>query len=221
MANAPARDPRTHPAWQPYIAACWGLRNCWYPAVFSKELADAGFLCVQLLGEPILLARAAGRIYAVADRCLHKGARFSGRPDCHAPGTVTCFYHGFTCDLATGKLADILTSPEEPIIGKIGLRTYPVQEAQGLVFVFVGDREPGTLENDVPPGLLRKNLATAGIRREVKSNWRVACENDDDPSHLYTHLNSPYLVGERRGDQHPGPHGRTRLEGQGSRAHRA
>jgi carbazole 1,9a-dioxygenase terminal dioxygenase component len=188
------RDP--HPNWQPYIDARWGLPNYWYPAVFSDELADDQFMGVQLLGERILLARAEGKAYAVADRCAHKGARFSGRPDCHKPGTITCFYHGFTYDLASGKLIDILTSPTEPLIGKIGIRTYGVQEAQGLVFVFMGDAEPTSLENDVPPGFLRENLATAGIRREVKSNWRVACENGDDPAHLYTHLNSPYLVGE-------------------------
>lgn len=196
MGDTETRRLKSHPTWQPYIDAKLGLPNYWYPAVFGHELDEGRFLGVQLLGERILLARAEGRIYAVADQCVHKGARFSGRPDCHKPGTVTCFYHGFTYDLASGKLVDILTSPEEPLIGKVGLRTYPVQEAQGLVFVFVGDAAPGPLENDVPPGFLREDLATAGIRREVKSNWRVACENGDDPSHLYTHRNSSYIVGE-------------------------
>lgn len=187
---------RKHPKWQPYIDARSGLPNYWYPAAFCDEIAEGAFLGVRILGEAILLGRAGGSVYGVADRCLHKGARFSGRPDCHASGTVTCFYHGFTYDLATGRLRDILTSPEEPLIGKVALRTFPVEEAQGLIFVFVGDRAPGPLENDVPPGFLRPNLATAGIRREVRSNWRVACENGDDPAHLYTHLNSPYLIGE-------------------------
>jgi carbazole 1,9a-dioxygenase terminal dioxygenase component len=194
--NTRTRELKTHPTWQPYIDARWGLPNYWYPAVFSDELSDGRFMGVQLLGERILLARANGKAYAVADQCAHKGARFSGRPDCHKPGTITCFYHGFTYDLGSGKLVDILTSPEEPLIGKIGIRTYAVQEAQGLVFVFVGDAAPGPLEHDVPPGFLREALATAGIRREVKSNWRVACENGDDPSHLYTHRTSPYMVGE-------------------------
>ena len=130
--NTRTRELKTHPTWQPYIDARWGLPNYWYPAVFSDELADGQFMGVQLLGERILLARANGKAYAVADQCAHKGARFSGRPDCHKPGTITCFYHGFTYDLASGKLVDILTSPEEPLIGKIGIRTFPVEEAQGL-----------------------------------------------------------------------------------------
>jgi len=187
---------KKHPAWQPYIDAKLGLAKFWYPAVYSEELAEGGFGGVQMLGERILLARSEGRVYAVADQCAHKGARFSGRPECHTPGTVTCFYHGFTYDLATGRLIDILTSPEEPLIGKIGIRSYHVQEVQGLVFVFVGHGDPTPLQNDVPPGFLDPNLAMAGIRREVASNWRVACENGDDPSHLYTHRNSPYMVGE-------------------------
>lgn len=194
-----ARQPgsrQRHPQWQGYIDAKLGLRNYWYPAVLSEELADEQFRGVQMLGERVLLGRAGGRVYAVADRCLHKGARFSGRPDCHKSGTITCHYHGFTYDLASGSLVDILTSPDEPIIGKVGLRTFPVQEAQGVIFVFIGDVAPTPLEHDVPPGFLREQSAVAGIRREVKSNWRVAAENGDDPSHLYTHRNSPYVIQE-------------------------
>jgi carbazole 1,9a-dioxygenase terminal dioxygenase component len=141
-----------------------------------------------------------GAVYAVQDRCAHRGTRFSTRPECYTANTVTCWYHGFTYDVRDGRLVAIVTDPESALIGKLHLRTYPVVERKGLVFVFVGDLDPPPpLAADVQPGLLDADLAIVprGEQQVVASNWRLAAENGFDAAHIYIHRNSPLLTETR------------------------
>ena len=110
--------------------------------------------------------------------------------------TVTCWYHGFTYDFRDGKLVGVLTEPGCSLVGKMEIKTYPVRETHGMIFIFIGDsasRDLPDLEDDVPPGFLAADLATGGIRREVKSNWRFGAENGFDTTHIYIHRNSKFL----------------------------
>ena len=72
--------PASRKPWRPYLEASLGFRNHWYPALFSAELAEGEVEGVRLLGEAVLLKRINGVVYAVADRCLHRGVAFSVRP---------------------------------------------------------------------------------------------------------------------------------------------
>jgi carbazole 1,9a-dioxygenase terminal dioxygenase component len=187
----------TRSSWAPYVQAKLGFRNYWYPALFADELDGGVAKGVRLLGENVLLRRVGDRVAAVQDRCLHRGVRFSRKPECYTPDTITCWYHGFTYNLLDGKLVDILTEPGSKMIGKIGIRTYPVAEKKGIVFVYVGDGEPPPLAADVPPGFLDDELAVNGIRDEVASNWRIGAENGFDTTHIYIHRDSPLIGGNR------------------------
>ena len=186
--------------WANYLEASLGFRNHWYPAIFSRELSDGEFLGLELLGERILLKRIGGRVYAVEDRCAHRGVPFSRRPECYSDNTVSCWYHGFTYDMRDGKLVAIITDPESPLVGKVALRTYPIEERQNIVFVYVGDGEPHPLVEDVQPGFLDEDIFIApnGDRGIVRSNWRLAAENGVDASHIYIHRNSHLLNAARR-----------------------
>jgi carbazole 1,9a-dioxygenase terminal dioxygenase component len=178
-----------------YLEAKLGFRNYWYPAVFAHELADGRAIGVRLLGENILIRRVGGVPLAVEDRCLHRGVRFSRKPECYTADTVTCWYHGFTYRLSDGKLVEILTEPGSSLIGKLALKTYPTIEAKGIVFVHVGERAAGELAGDVPPNFLDPDLEIDGIRDEVKTNWRMGAENGFDTTHIYIHRNSPLVPG--------------------------
>ncbi len=179
-----------------YVKAKLGFRNYWYPATFSEEI-EGEPKGVRLLGENVLLRRVGGEVHAVADQCLHMGVRFSRKPECYTPETITCWYHGFTYDFRDGKLVEILTEPGSKLCGKLSLKTYPVAEAKGIVFVFVGDGAPPPLAHDVPPGFLDDDLAIHGIRDEVKTNWRVGAENGFDTTHIYIHRDSPLIPGNK------------------------
>ena len=186
--------------WQPYLEAALGFRNHWYPACYSHELAEGQARGEQLLGERLLLKRIDGRVYAVQDRCLHRGVAFSVRPECHSKNTISCWYHGFTYDLRDGSLVAVITDPESSLVGKLRLQTYPAQEHKGLVFVFIGDMDPPELKLDLQPGFLDADLAihANGERQLVHSNWRLAAENGFDAAHIYIHRNSPLILEQRR-----------------------
>ena len=153
-----------------------------------------------MLGERILFKRIDGKVYAIEDRCLHRGVPLSVRPECYTKNTISCWYHGFTYDLRDGKLVAIITDPESPLIGRNKLKSYPVEEHKNLVFVFVGDAAPHPIALDLQPGFLDDGLAIypGGEHEIVKSNWRLAAENGVDASHIYIHRNSALINAARR-----------------------
>ena len=181
--------------WRPYLEAKLGFRNHWYAAFFGHTLGEGECRGQEMLGERIFFKRIDGKVYAMEDRCAHRGVPISLRPECFSKNTVSCWYHGFTYDVRTGKVVAIITDPESPFIGKIGVKPYPVEEQKGLVFVFIGDETPHALALDLQPGFLDEDLAVAphGEHEKVASNWRLAAENGVDASHIYIHRNSSLL----------------------------
>lgn len=174
--------------WRGYVEAKLGFRNHWYPVRFSSELGEGQLLTVKLLGEPLLLRRIDGKVYAIRDRCLHRGVPLSRKPDCYTKDTITCWYHGYTYRFQTGELVNILACPDSRLIGRRRIQNFPVQEAQGLIFVFIGDLDPAPpLAQDVPPGFLDEDLMVLGKHREVESNWRLGAENGFDTLHIFIH----------------------------------
>ena len=181
--------------WQRWIDAALGLRNYWYPAALSRHLDEGGHKAITLLGEDILLMRQRGRVYALEDRCPHRGVRFSARPLFYTKETLTCWYHTWTYDIETGALRTILNEPTSPLIGKCGIRAYPVDERKGVVFVYVGDEAPGPVERDVAPHFLDENAVIYSAEPyDIASNWRLACENGYDPGHQFIHNWSPFSI---------------------------
>ena len=181
---------------------------------FSHEIKEDDVAGVQIAGEHIALRRVVtnGRIYALQDVCLHRGVLISARPTCLTKDTISCWYHGFTYDLESGDLCDIIASQEDPLIGKVSLRTYPVEEVNGMIFVFIGDedypRQP--LQCDLPPRVaddyehrtaypLDEDTVLLGIRRHCVGNWRLATESGADPGHVMIHRLSALLLSQNLG----------------------
>jgi carbazole 1,9a-dioxygenase terminal dioxygenase component len=174
--------------WKGYVEAKLGFRNHWYPVRFSKELGEGQLEVVQLLGEKLLIKRIEGKVYAMRDRCLHRGVPLSRKPDCYTKDTITCWYHGYTYRFQTGELINILAVPDSRLIGRRKIVTYPVEEAQGLIFIFLGDEDQvHPLSKDVPPGFLDENRMVLGKHRVVNSNWRLGAENGFDALHIFIH----------------------------------
>ncbi len=184
--------------WKPYREAVLGFRNYWYPACFDRDLVADRPLVVKLLGESLVLRRVDGKVYALEDRCAHRRVPLSHRYqkgvdaeiECHTKDTVTCWYHGFTYSFLDGRLVQNLTWPACPEIGRIGIKTYAVQEAKGLVWVYVGDGAPPDLARDVMPGFLDEGQVVDGRAIVVLANWRWGAENGFDSTHIYMHRKS-------------------------------
>lgn len=182
--QAPGQDWST---WPQYEAAELGLRGYWYPIAWAREVGKRPHP-VTLLGERIVLLRNGDRINALHDRCPHRGVPLSaGRRQ--FPGTISCAYHGWTFDSATGDLVAVLTDgPESPICGKVSVATYPVEQRLGLVWVFIGEGEPPPVEREIPDELLEHDLVMGGKMDIRQGNWRLAAENGFDEGHAkYLH----------------------------------
>lgn len=194
----------------PYVEAEWGFANHWYPGVFGKEVEKRGVIGTRIGGHDIAITRSDdGTPYAIADRCLHRGVKLSAKPTCFADKLVTCWYHGFTYNAETGNLDTIVGAPEDPLVNSIKTRTYPVEEAAGIIWVFVGDEDfgdPPALATDLPMRvedrdivhLLDEDYIGDGIRRQCAGNWRPAVENGLDPSHLLVHWDNSILLAQDR-----------------------
>jgi carbazole 1,9a-dioxygenase terminal dioxygenase component len=178
--------------YQKYIDAELGLRNHWYASFFSSELEEGKIRGEMICGERIVFKKVEGKVYAMEDRCPHRGAAFTARPECYSKNSVTCWLHGFTFDVRNGDLIQILSEPESKLIGKLKHKTYSVEERNNVVFVFIGDiAPPPPVEEDIQPKFLTENLVCHHVaRNRVKGNWRVAAENGYDAAHLYAHRNS-------------------------------
>jgi carbazole 1,9a-dioxygenase len=190
----PEREQRRRP-WQTWIDATLGFRGYWYPVSPSKTLLDGSPKAVKVLGEEILLIRKGDKLYGVEDRCAHRGARFSARPLSLSEDTLTCWYHTWTYDLDDGGLRCILNDPNTALVGKAGIRVYPLEERKGLVFAYIGDGEAPPLEADLPPGFMDRDTAYyVDEPRIIPANWRLAVENSFDPGHHFIHNWSPLVI---------------------------
>jgi nitrite reductase/ring-hydroxylating ferredoxin subunit len=177
--------------WSTYEAAILGFRDYWYPTVWAHQVGSKP-VAVTVCGERIVLVRDGDAVWALHDRCPHRGVPLSlGRRQ--FPGTISCPYHGWTYGLKDGKLKAVLTDgPDSPICGRVSVATYPVEQRLGLVFVYIGDlaagQSPPPVERDIPSELCQNRLVLGG-RTDIRSgNWRFAAENGFDEGHAkYLH----------------------------------
>lgn len=162
----------------PYERAELGFRNYWYPAAASREITDKP-TAVKILGDAIMLTRRDGKVYAIADSCPHRGTQLSlGK--CMVPGTptISCPYHGWTFDVRDGACVAVLCEgPESKIVGRAKVRTYPIEDRKGIIWIWMGRGKPAPLEEDVPALLLREDTVVRTRHRVLYGNWRFHAEN--------------------------------------------
>jgi phenylpropionate dioxygenase-like ring-hydroxylating dioxygenase large terminal subunit len=92
-----------------------GFRNYWYPVLAGWRLRRRP-RAVSVLGEDIVLFRDGGKVYALSERCPHRGARLS-QGKCLYPGsgTISCRYRGWTFKGETGRcVAKLMGVPMRP-----------------------------------------------------------------------------------------------------------
>lgn len=175
-----------------YEDAVMGFRPYWYPALLSRHLGSKP-QGIRMLGEDLVFMRSHGRPHALRDLCAHRGMPLSSG-HCYKEGTLTCSYHGWTYDVSDGRCVAVLTDgPDSPIPGKKGttVATYPVEEHNGIIFVYLGAGDPPPIEDDVPSEVLRPDWTTQTVVSVWQGNWRAAVENGYDAGHAsMVHRNS-------------------------------
>jgi len=162
------------------------LYNLWYVAAPSQALKPGKTLAKTILGQPVLLGRTSdGKAFALRDFCPHRGIPLSyGQFDGQ---TIECCYHGW-CFNSGGQCTSIpsLTPDDKVDISRIKTGTFPCQEADGIVWLFMAP--PKSRTPDTLPPLPECPIALPGGHKHVDSVM-FPCSLDHaviglmDPSH--------------------------------------
>ncbi|MDE2597872.1 MAG: aromatic ring-hydroxylating dioxygenase subunit alpha [Sphingomonadales bacterium] len=156
------------------------LRNAWYAAALSSELAE-GPVARTILNEPLLiLAGEDGNPVAFADMCPHRFAPLSlGRV---GDGTITCPYHGLVFDHGGICIHNPHGKGARP--ASLALRRYPMRQQGCIIWVWMGD--PARAEAAPPPDypfLASDDHVVLSGRLQVQANYELVTDNLLDLSH--------------------------------------
>ena len=157
------------------------LRNSWYVAALSSEI-EAKLTARRILGGDIVLYRTeSGEPVALDDSCPHRRLPLSkGRL---LNGNIECGYHGLQFD----RSGQCVAAPTQDRIPPSALvRSYPVVDRWGLVWIWMGDAELSddrliiNIENHANP----EWKITTGDALTCACNYRYLTDNLLDPSHV-------------------------------------
>jgi phenylpropionate dioxygenase-like ring-hydroxylating dioxygenase large terminal subunit len=174
-----------------------GIRNYWYPALATWRLGKKP-KAIRMLGEDIVIYRDGGKVYALQDRCAHRGARLSmGESLYPGSGSISCPYHGWTYNGDSGRcVAKLVEGPEAPIPPKAQVKVFPVREMAGVLWVFVGDMDAVPLEEDLPEYITKQDeWHSISNWRTYHCDWRLLSDNLSHDQHApFLHRHAPELV---------------------------
>lgn len=170
--QSPTRDPGQHPLYAT-------LRQFWHPVAYADDVGESPQQVV-LMDEKIVLARIDGQAVALSDRCAHRGAALS--KGMVVDGCFECPYHGWRYNPA-GQCVKIPARNELVDIMKPSIRSYPVAEACGMVWVCL-EAEP----RFAPPQFPEFDDPAYRIVRGPAYDWETSAprrlENFVDFSHF-------------------------------------
>jgi len=158
--------------------------NFWYPIARSKEVKKGKTFGTTFAGEPIVVARTeSGEVFALEDRCAHrqvplhlgvvKGER------------LLCSYHCWAYN-KTGACVNVPYLDEGKKLPN-GVRSYPIREAYGLVFVFPGDKPADSVAFPEVPTFAKNEYKTRYLNRRVNCHYSFMHENLMDMNHQFLH----------------------------------
>lgn len=162
------------------------LRNAWYCAAWPEEVGIAP-LGRTFLDEPVVLFRKSdGAVVALADRCphrfapLHMGKVVKG--DC-----IQCPYHGL--EFGPDGVCSHNPHGEGAIPKAAHVRSYPVLERQGVVWIWMGDPALADADRVVDLGDTESRPGWTAVQDtlQVRANYELVADNLLDLSHV------PYL----------------------------
>lgn len=162
------------------------IRNSWYAAGLSAELPSGDLRGMTVAGRPLVVWRdAGGDVRCLDGRCIHK--RFPlAKGRLLEDGSLQCAYHGFRFD-GCGRCVGVpaLDATGARLDRLAGVRSFPVVEQDGVVWLWPGDATPGA---GPPPS---PEIADAGWDAEawgpctVRASTRLLVENLCDLTHFY------------------------------------
>jgi vanillate O-demethylase monooxygenase subunit len=166
------------------------IRNTWYIAAEPQELASRP-LARTILGTPLVLFRTeSGTAVALDDRCPHRFVPLSlGKV---VGERIQCAYHGAQFDTA-GACA--LVPGQSVLPPKARVRSYPLVEKHGYVWVWLGDPAGAADTSSIPEFLYRSDHPEwdggYGHFESMQAGYQLINDNLFDITHAeYVHPES-------------------------------
>ena len=157
------------------------LRNYWYLAAWSEEIADKP-LARTFFDQPMVLFRAEnGRVAMLDDVCPHRfAALHRGRV---IEGALECPYHGLRFG-AAGQCVHSPFSAKPPQAQQV--RSVPVVETGGFVWFWYGDSELASATPVPDLGEVRQTPTTQLIRmhNHMNADFMLGLDNLLEASHV-------------------------------------
>ncbi|MFM8540959.1 MAG: Rieske 2Fe-2S domain-containing protein [Nitrospira sp.] len=163
------------------------IEGFWYVASESQAVQTGRPVAAMLCSRPLVLFRdAAGRARALDDRCSHKGVPLSS--GWQEGDTLRCRFHGWRFD-GGGACVEVpaLSGAAHPSPASSCVQTFPVDERDGWIWVYVGnDRCP---KPTAPPPTLPtppdgSPLVSVRQSAVVKARWDFTVDSLADPAHV-------------------------------------
>jgi phenylpropionate dioxygenase-like ring-hydroxylating dioxygenase large terminal subunit len=164
------------------------LRNAWYVAAWSDDLADGQLLGRTILKERIVFYRKSnGDVAALQDICPHRFAPLHMGKIIPGDG-VRCPYHGLEFDPSGACIRNPHGARNIP--ARASVRSYPVIERHEAIWIWMGDRPAD--DSKVPDFSVLDNVsrmhATKRDRITIGANYELVIDNLLDLSHTsYLH----------------------------------
>jgi phenylpropionate dioxygenase-like ring-hydroxylating dioxygenase large terminal subunit len=164
------------------------IKNYWYLICPASEVKDQ-IISKTLQGQKLIIYRdKEGSLSALEDRCCHRNVQLS--LGYLREGRIVCGYHGWEYD-GDGKCVLIPSQlPENKIPPTAKVKSYPVQEFNRWVWIFIGD--PQKADQVKPLDIPEMNQWDFTYKAYVfKADLESTAESLVDPYHIaFAHRNS-------------------------------
>ncbi|WP_017306930.1 aromatic ring-hydroxylating oxygenase subunit alpha [Spirulina subsalsa] len=170
----------------PHLRTCPINPNHWYVVARSPEVTT-GPLGVTLWKQKIVLYRdTQGQVQALEDRCPHRQVQLStGKV---AGDHLECVYHGWQFD-GQGHCVEVPYLAANQKLPQCKIKTYPVQEQDGFIWLFPGDQDATQVElMGVPEWDHLNYIATVSVI-DCPGHFSFLIENLMDMYHGHLHDN--------------------------------
>jgi phenylpropionate dioxygenase-like ring-hydroxylating dioxygenase large terminal subunit len=171
------------------------LHGLWYFGALSSAVKTGAPIAVQIASEPVLIGRdEAGVVFALRDICPHRampltsGTQVIGND---GKSQIKCPYHGwrFGVDGVCRAIPSLTEDQKTQMtLGKIRTRSFPADEAQGLIWIYLGEDEEAA--SIAPPRL--DHVGDSAPRLQVAMDFNCPLDHAViglmDPAHIpYIH----------------------------------
>jgi phenylpropionate dioxygenase-like ring-hydroxylating dioxygenase large terminal subunit len=159
------------------------LRNAWYAAAWTDELAEGKLIGRTILQEPVVVYRMAdGKIAALEDRCPHRFAPLS-MGAIVGGDRIQCPYHGLEFNTAGACVLNPHGNKHIPPRARV--KSYPIVEKHKVIWIWMGDRPADY--GKVPDFSVMDNVPELHTTKRdsivIKANVELIIDNLLDLSH--------------------------------------